>query len=390
MIGAIIGDIVGSPYDFNNIKTKNFEFLMKRNHYTDDSVMTIAVADALMQYEKIDSQNVSDFKITLIQSMKRLGRAHYFAGYGEKFYNWLITPTTLPYNSFGNGSAMRVSPVAWYAQTLEEALFLAKATAEVTHNHPEGIKGAVVVAGATFLARNGALLEEIQQFVSKYYNIDFSLEDIRPYYEFDVTCQGSVPQALQAFFESTSFEDAIRNAISIGGDSDTIGAMTGAIADAYYGADKMLCNTALGYLTEDLRAITEKFILKYWRYDEMYKGTIWAKSNADFLNQTFGTNYKAFMRGRWNYSDNTWVWMVRMDGKVRQGWVNKIISDKEIHELYVSNDTPTYSNEPERKYRIVVQIIDHANIREYRLLGKYRFDFENSTKGKHILLKVNE
>ena len=154
---------------------------------------------------------------------------------------------------------MRVSPVGWYAKTLEEAEMIAKATAEVSHNHPEGIKGAVVTAGAVFLARTGATIEEIKKYVSKYYTIGFTLDDIRPSYGFDVTCQGSVPQAMQCFFESENFEYAVRNAISIGGDSDTIAAITGAVAEAYYGIDEDIKETALSFLDERLLDIALQF-----------------------------------------------------------------------------------------------------------------------------------
>ena len=172
---------------------------------------------------------------------------------------WVMLGKTEPYNSYGNGSAMRVSSVGWYAKTLEEAELIAKATAEVTHNHPEGIKGAVATAGAVFLARTGAAMDEIKEYISKYYKIDFTIDEIRPIYKYDVTCQGTVPQAMQAFFESESFEDAIRNAISIGGDSDTLAAITGAVAEAYYGIPENLKETALSYLDDILLEVVEQF-----------------------------------------------------------------------------------------------------------------------------------
>lgn len=164
-----------------------------------------------------------------------------------------------PYNSYGNGSAMRVSPVIWYANSLQQAEMLAKATAEVTHSHPEGIKGAVVTAGAGWLARNGATKEEIASYISQSYDINFTLDEIRPTYEFNETCQGSVPQAMVAFLESNSFEDAIRNAISIGGDSDTIAAITGSVAEAYYGVDNELKQRASTYLDDTLIGIVNQF-----------------------------------------------------------------------------------------------------------------------------------
>ena len=256
MFGAIYGDIVGSVYEFNNIRTKDFALFSEKSKFTDDSVMTLAVANALVKFDeivKIDDvltssktnkwedpkapwrKDLNLFKTLLTSEMHTMGDKYPNAGYGGRFRFWLKEKQTETYGSYGNGSAMRVSPVAWYANSLEECFDFAKASAEVTHNHPEGIKGAVVTAGATYLARTGATMDEIKAFVAKYYKIDFTLDEIRPTYEFNETCQDTVPQAMQAFFESTSFEDAIRNAISIGGDSDTLAAITGAVAEAYYG-----------------------------------------------------------------------------------------------------------------------------------------------------------
>ena len=259
MIGAITGDIVGSIYEFDNIKTKTFELFDKECLFTDDSVMTIAVADTLMQYENICAKNAEAFKADLIKTMHRIGCKYPDCGYGGRFLVWMLRNQTTPYNSFGNGSAMRVSAVGWYANTLEDAEFIAKLTAEVTHDHPEGIKGAVATAGAVFLARTGATMVEIQNYIAKYYTIDFTIDEIRPLYDYDITCQGTVPQAMQAFFESSDFEDAIRNAISIGGDSDTLAAITGAVAEAFYGIPDDIQETALSYLDERLLTITERF-----------------------------------------------------------------------------------------------------------------------------------
>jgi type I restriction enzyme M protein len=254
IIGAITGDIVGSCYEFRNIRTKEFDLFSERCDFTDDTVMTVAIAKALSEYKNI--KNYDKFKKTLIESMHDVGNRYMERGYGHNFMRWIAEKQTEPYNSFGNGSAMRVSPVAWYAKTLKEAEYLAKATAEVTHNHPEGIKGAQAVAGAIFMARTGRTIGEIREYISKYYTIDFTLDDIRETYKFNETCQGSVPQALEAFFESSDFEDAIRNAISIGGDSDTIAAIAGSIAEAYYGVPEDIREKSLSflddYLTEEL------------------------------------------------------------------------------------------------------------------------------------------
>lgn len=263
MIGAILGDIVGSIYEFDNIKTKDFELFDKECFFTDDSVMTIAISEALMQYESIDENNIDEFKEKLVDIMHEIGVRYPDCGYGGHFLDWILHNKREPYNSFGNGSAMRVSSVGWYGKTLEETEFIAKATAAVSHNHPEGIKGAVATAGAVFLARTGRTIDEIKKYISKYYTIDFTISEIRQIYDYDVTCQGTVPQAMQAFFESESFEDAIRNAISIGGDSDTLAAITGAVAEAYYSIFEDLKETALSYLDERLLDITKRFENKY-------------------------------------------------------------------------------------------------------------------------------
>lgn len=257
MIGAIFGDIVGSVYEFNNIKTKNFELFGKHCFFTDDTVMTVAVADALMQSDGADDVEV--FKKNLIKTMHRYGKKYPGAGYGGNFGRWLMYEDDKPYGSYGNGSAMRVSPVAWYADSLEETIAYATASAEVTHDHPEGIKGAVVTAGAAYLARTGASIEQIKEFVCGYYDRDFTLDSIRPNYYFNETCQETVPQAMQAFFESDSFEDTVRNAISIGGDSDTLAAIAGAVAEAYYGLTEEEKTKALSYLDDDLAAVVELF-----------------------------------------------------------------------------------------------------------------------------------
>ena len=257
MIGAIFGDIVGSVYEFDNVKTKEFQLFTDKCKFTDDTVMTVAVADALMQFDKVS--DLEAFKKVLIRTMHRYGKKYPRTGYGGHFRMWLRNEETAPYGSYGNGSAMRVSPVAWNANSLDEALALAKASAEVTHNHPEGVKGAVVTAGATYLARTGATMAEIKEFVSGYYDMNFTLDEIRPSYYFNETCQHTVPQAMQAFFESTSFEDTIRNGISIGGDSDTLCAICGAVAEAYYGMTEQEKAVAMSYLDEPMREVVRMF-----------------------------------------------------------------------------------------------------------------------------------
>ncbi len=259
MLGAIIGDICGSIYEFNNEKDIDKLVLFGKDCYpTDDSVMTAAVARALM-----DSWGDSDRKIrqTLVFSMQYYGHLFPGAGYGGRFYNWLLDVDTKPYNSWGNGSAMRVSPVAWAARDLDECIAMSHAVTEVTHNHPEGIKGAEAIAAAAFLALHGSSKDEIRSHIETAYGYDlsFTLDSIRPGYRFDVSCMGTVPPAIVAFLESTDFEDAIRNAVSIGGDSDTLAACTGAIAEAFYGVPEKMRDIALTYLDERLYGIWADF-----------------------------------------------------------------------------------------------------------------------------------
>jgi type I restriction enzyme M protein len=229
MLGAIIGDIAGSRFEWNNIKTKEFDFLTYRCHPTDDSVMTLAVAKALMESRNVQTSLSKE----VVKWMQALGRKYPNSGFGGRFRKWLISESPEPYNSYGNGAAMRVSPCAYVADSLEEAKNLSRIVTEVTHNHSEGVKGAEAVTTAIYMALHGSSLLEIQDYISaNYYSIAFKLDDIRSTYTFDVSCQGSVPQALEVFFESADFEDAVRNAISIGGDSDTIAAIAGSIAGA--------------------------------------------------------------------------------------------------------------------------------------------------------------
>ena len=234
MYGAILGDIIGSPYEFGRgEKTKEFPLFSEKSRFTDDTVMTVAVAEALLcvprDYDSIGA--------AVIYSMQNWGRKYPRAGYGGKFREWLKAKEPKPYGSFGNGSAMRVSAVGWLYDTTELTRNVARLTAKVTHNHPEGIKGAESVASAIFLARTGESKETIKKYIEDEfgYNLSRTLGEIRPGYRMDVTCQGSVPEAIIAFLESVDFEDAVRNAVSLGGDTDTIACIAGSIAEAYYG-----------------------------------------------------------------------------------------------------------------------------------------------------------
>lgn len=240
MYGALVGDIVGSKYEFYNIKTKEFPLFSQGCDYTDDTIMTAAVAKAiLLSREEQFKRNGQGkgFQEFLIEVMQDFGQRYPnpTGAYGGSFAQWLRQKNPRPYGSYGNGSAMRVSPCGLVAVTMEEALALAYASASVSHNHPEGIKGAEAVSAAVFLAKCERSKEEIRQYISEhYYNLDFTLDSIRDTYKFDSSCQGSVPQAIVAFLESENFEDAIRNVISIGGDCDTTGAIAGSIAWTYY------------------------------------------------------------------------------------------------------------------------------------------------------------
>lgn len=258
MLGAVVGDVIGSVYEVNNVKAKNFELFSDESTYTDDSVMTCAIASACIEY--LNNRNIEGFKKNVIKNMRELGRLHITAGYGGTFIKWLLTSNPIPYNSWGNGSAMRVSPIAWVSESIEECEYLAEVSASVTHNHQEGIKGAKAIASATFMAKAKFNKDEIRKYIEeKYYDLDFKLDEIRNKYKFDVSCQGSVPQAIKSFLEGNNFEDVVRNAISIGGDSDTIAAMAASIAEAYYGIPENLVIKTNEHLSIDLKKILIEF-----------------------------------------------------------------------------------------------------------------------------------
>ena len=267
MLGAIIGDIVGSIYEFDNIKTKDFNLFSNEMFFTDDTVMTIAIADAIINGAKPEN---------FILSMKKWGGDYIDKSYGHSFGRWLKSENSEPYNSWGNGSAMRVSPCGWVAKLskpFEEGLKLtedlAKKSAEVTHNHPEGIKGAQATASSIFFMRHGKSKNAIEEYKNKLkdyiqnkyqYDLDFTLNEIRPSYAFNESCQGTVPQAIVSFLESENFEDAIRNAISIGGDSDTLAAITGSIAEAAYGIPEDIKEKAISYLDNEIKELYNKWV----------------------------------------------------------------------------------------------------------------------------------
>ncbi len=256
MLGAIIGDIVGSRYEFNNIKTKQFPLFSNRCFFTDDSVMTLAIAEAVMACDG----NYQDLSEKAVEYMQRIGRRYGDCGYGGRFFDWMFSKNPKPYGSYGNGAGMRVSSVAWAARSLEECIEMSHAVTEVTHNHPEGIKGAEAIAVCTYLALHGTGKEEIRKYVNDhYYTLDFCLDGIRSTYRFNETCMDTIPQAIEAFLEAEDFEDAIRNAISIGGDSDTLGACTGAIAEAFFGIPEWIRDEAQQFLDRQLSDILIDF-----------------------------------------------------------------------------------------------------------------------------------
>jgi ADP-ribosylglycohydrolase len=258
IIGAIVGDIVGSVYEIEPVKTKDFVLLTEESDFTDDTVLTLAVADAF-----VEGKSFSD-------NIQKFAKVYPDRGYGGYFKEWVKMSEPKPYGSYGNGSAMRVSPVAYVAKNMEEVMDLAKATAEVTHNHPEGIKGAQAIASSIYLAEKGALKYEIKEFVEKnfLYDLDFSIAEIRKGYKNNATCQRTVPEAIVSFLESNNFEEAIRLSVWLGGDSDTLACMSGAISAAFYrNIPNELLTKCFAKLDDNMKNILDKFSEKYCKND---------------------------------------------------------------------------------------------------------------------------
>jgi len=258
ILGAIIGDIIGSVYEFNNVRHKHFELFTPKTTFTDDSVLTVATMEVLLQ-EKTTEKDYT-------QTYQNFGRKYTNRGYGGRFRQWILTDNPQPYNSWGNGSAMRASPIGWAFDTIEDTLKEAEKSASVSHNHPEGIKGAQATALAVYLARNGVSKRDIKQRIAERfgYDLDRKIDQIRPNYEFDESCQGTVPEAIIAFLESTDYEDAIRLAISLGGDSDTLACITGGIAEAFYGGViPRIAKSVLALLPDDFVAVIGDFSDKH-------------------------------------------------------------------------------------------------------------------------------
>ncbi len=259
MYGAILGDMIGAPYEFDRGgKVKDFPLFVEDSQFTDDTVMTVAVAEALMDTLGQDDDAI---RAALVASMQKWGRRYPFAGYGGRFVGWLWSRDPRPYNSYGNGSAMRASAAGWLGGTLDETRRLARLSAEVTHNHPEGIKGAEATASAIFLARNLFSKQEIRAYIIREFGYDLSrsCDEIRPDYHHVESCQQTVPEAVTAFLEGADFEDVIRTAVSLGGDCDTLTCIAGSIAEAFYGVPEEMVKACRDRLTGDLLQVVDRF-----------------------------------------------------------------------------------------------------------------------------------
>ena len=260
MYGAITGDIIGSQFEVDRgNKSREFELFGKKCEYTDDTVMTVAVAEALLDAGKDADEKT--IKEKLISSLKKWGKKYPYAGYGNRFKLWVLSDKSEPYGSYGNGSGMRVSPVGWLYDSMERTREVARWTAEITHNHPEGIKGAESTAAAIFMARHHAAFEEISNYIEDEFGYDLSrtLDEIRPDYCHVEDCMKTMPEAFTCFLEAGSYEECIRNVMYIGGDTDTLGAIAGAIAEAYWGIPEDLIRKAKEYLPDDIKAVVERF-----------------------------------------------------------------------------------------------------------------------------------
>ena len=256
MLGAVAGDIIGSAYEFTEQKRYDFELLPQGSCFTDDTVMTLAVAHWLAHYDEEGLTNEQ-----LIATMQEFGRKYPFAGYGSSFNSWIWSEEPRPYNSWGNGAAMRVSPVGLYAETLDDALALAKQTAEVSHNHPEGIKGAQAVAAAVWMAKHGHTKEQIRDYITEKFNYDLTrtVDEVRTTYQWDVSCQGSVPESIICFLEGKDFLDVVRLAVSLGGDADTMACIAGSIAACVYPIPEWIINRCEYLLPEHLLHTLQAF-----------------------------------------------------------------------------------------------------------------------------------
>ena len=270
LLGAVIGDISGSWYEFRGFKQRPAALVTQRDFFTDDSVLTLAVAEGMMNgFEQVDRTKLMQdesaqnaFRLEIVKSICEFAHRYPDAGYGNTFLRWYVEAyerkVYQPYNSWGNGSAMRASFAGWAAQSLEEALLFGQLSAEVTHDHPEGIKGAQAIAAGIYLLRSGKSKVDVRDYLSQMYDLNFTMDEIRPSYRFEVSCQKSVPQAINAFLEAEDFADTLKNALSIGGDADTLAAMAGSLAEACYPIPMDLEERAWAKLTPDLQAVVRR------------------------------------------------------------------------------------------------------------------------------------
>lgn len=263
MYGAILGDMIGAPYEFDRGgKTKDFPLFIAASEFTDDTVMTVAVAEALLDTYGADNDVIL---AALTESMQRWGRKYPDAGYGSMFSRWLRSENPLPYNSFGNGSAMRVAAAGWLYDSIEKTRQIAQLTAIVTHNHPEGIKGAEAVACAIYLSRTGKSKEEIRKYIETEFRYDLSrtCDEIRPAYRHVESCQETVPEAITAFLEGKDFEDVIRTAVSLGGDCDTLTCIAGSMGEAFFGVPEFMKTECRERLPQDILGVLDRFAKHY-------------------------------------------------------------------------------------------------------------------------------
>lgn len=351
MLGAIFGDIVGSIYEFNNIKTTQFELFDKRSTFTDDSILSIAVADWLLEGNLNKDRLIATLKHYVKEFPNPTG------GYGSRFQQWVFSNENEPYNSWGNGSAMRVAAVGWAFNTLEETENVAKLTAEITHNHMEGIKGAQATAAAIFMARTCSTKQEIKEYIeNKFgYNLSRTCDEIRPTYYFNESCAGTVPEAIIAFLDSFDFETAIRLAVSLGKDTDTLACITGGIAEAFYGMRFSLPKTtnsvykSINFVDETMRLLPENL----------------KKIVSDFY-QTIGSKNKVF----WGKNESATIWG-------EEQWIETKLDDKKLDEESYRSFLKSYPPDWDMRFGVYYENGWHYVYRSNYLLKKFKFQKQN-------------
>jgi len=347
MLGAIFGDIVGSIYEFNNIKTTQFELLGKRSTFTDDSILTIAVADWLLERALSKERLIFTIKQYVRKYPNPMG------GYGSRFQQWAFSNENEPYNSWGNGSAMRVAAVGWTFDTLEKTEEIAKLTAEITHNHPEGIKGAQATAAAIFMARTLSTKQEIKEYIEKNfgYNLSRNCDEIRPTYRFNESCVGTVPEAIIAFLDSSDFESAIRLAVSLGGDTDTLTCITGGIAEAFYGMSNSIPETTIS-----------EYNLIYFEEETINRLPDSLKKIVSEFYQTVVSKNKLF----WAKNDSRTIWG-------GEQWIKTKLDDKTLDEESYSSFLKSYGPDWDMRFGVYYEDGWHYVYRSNYLLKKFKF-----------------